>query len=331
MLLTDLNEVGFFEGTEKLLEIWFVGKSDDSNGDLRYIPRKELDNLLLIVDAKIISSTSNESIDAYVLSESSMFVSKNRLILKTCGITKLLDAVEPIIMLAKKYSGLEHIENFFYSRRIYLRPDEQRGQHKSFSDEAKFLNKIFVEGSAYVLGKEKGEEWYLYTLDQISRGELSSGDVTLEVLMSDLDENIMCQFTSEKFKNSQELAQSTGISAIIPGSIHDGQVFDPIGYSMNGLFKDSYHTIHVTPQPMCSYVSFETNLPLKDYTSLINRVLNVFKPNKFIITVMSNEHAPCGMAWSAVDHLNLDGYNWVDQQNHLLKNYSVAYEHYVRS
>lgn len=170
----------------------------------------------------------------------------------------------------------------------------------------------------------------MYTLDTCSDGVLASGDVTLEILMSDLDEDVMHQFTTTRFKDSQELADSTGISSIIPGSIHDGLVFDPIGYSMNGLFEESYHTIHVTPQPMCSYVSFETNLKQENYSSLINRVLKVFQPRKFIITLMSNEYALCGMAWETVHKLNLDGYHADDEQHHALKNYSMSYQHFVK-
>lgn len=44
--------------------------------------------------------------------------------------------------------------------------------------------------------------------------------------------------------------------------------------------------MHVTPEPECSYASFETNTPLKSYDSLINNVLRVFKPKRFVLTMM---------------------------------------------
>jgi len=47
-------------------------------------------------------------------------------------------------------------------------------------------------------------------------------------------------------------------------------------------------TIHITPEPECSYVSFESNIPLTSYTGLIQRVLNTFNPGKFIMTVFAN-------------------------------------------
>ena len=42
----------------------------------------------------------------------------------------------------------------------------------------------------------------------------------------------------------------------------DSFVFDPCGFSLNGLYKDYYWTIHVTPEDSCSYASFETTIPI---------------------------------------------------------------------
>lgn len=329
MKLTDLNEVGFFEGTEKLLEIWFTSDLiSASKCDLREIPRFELDNLLDIVNAEIVSATHNEHIDSYVLSESSMFISKNRFVIKTCGITKLLHSVKPVIELARKYARMEKVKNFFYSRRVYLRPDEQQGIHKHFKDEVKFLQNI-IPGTPYVLGQRETEQWYLFTMDNVSAG-IDKGDVTLEILMSDLDQEAMAHFSKMKHETSEEVIADTGIARIIPGSINDGLLFDPIGFSLNGLFKEYYYTIHVTPQPMCSYVSFETNVWKKNYEKLIDRVLSVFKPGSFIITLFSNKAAPCGEATQALERVCATGYKCDDQQNQCLKNYSLAYRYYVK-
>jgi S-adenosylmethionine decarboxylase len=107
-----MEEKFFFEGTEKLLEIWFSKSNEkySDKNDLRKIPRSDLESVLDLVNCKILSSTHNKDIDAYVLSESSCFITKKRFLLKTCGTTTLLYAVKPIIQLAQIYCGFDTID-----------------------------------------------------------------------------------------------------------------------------------------------------------------------------------------------------------------------------
>ncbi|KAK6017399.1 hypothetical protein OSTOST_17082 [Ostertagia ostertagi] len=62
----------FFEGAEKLLELWFANSSGRS-GSLRRIPRYELDAMLNIAQCKVLHSAHTEFIDSYVLSEKQPF------------------------------------------------------------------------------------------------------------------------------------------------------------------------------------------------------------------------------------------------------------------
>jgi len=48
-------------------------------------------------------------------------------------------------------------------------------------------------------------------------------------------------------------------------------------------------TIHITTKQEYSYVSFETNVPRSSYTELISKVLKTFQPEKFVLTMFSNE------------------------------------------
>uniref|UniRef100_A0A4W4E756 Uncharacterized protein n=1 Tax=Electrophorus electricus TaxID=8005 RepID=A0A4W4E756_ELEEL len=189
------NGAHFFEGTEKLLEVWF-SRQDETKGteDLRTIPRFEWDKLLENVHCLIISVTKTDRQEAYILSESSMFVSKRRFILKTCGTTLLLQALVPLLELAREYCGFDAIENFFYSRKNFMKPTHQEFPHRNFEEEVEFLSQIFPNGAAYCMGRLNSDCWYLFTLELPECWENNQADQTLEILMSDLDPAVMDQF-----------------------------------------------------------------------------------------------------------------------------------------
>ena len=69
------------------------------------------------------SRTSSAHVDAYVLSESSLFVYADRLVLKTCGTTRLLEAVPELLALAAGL-GLA-ARRCKYSRASFLVPEHQ--------------------------------------------------------------------------------------------------------------------------------------------------------------------------------------------------------------
>src|SRR3546814_1213581 len=58
---------------------------------------------------------------------------------------------------------------------------------------------------------------------------------------------------------------------------------------MNAILHGNYSTVHVTPEEVGSYASFETNAPLKTYSSTIRNTLNVFKPKRFVLTMFADD------------------------------------------
>ena len=50
-----------------------------------------------------------------------------------------------------------------------------------------------------------------------------------------------------------------------------------------------YVTIHITPEPEFSYVSFESNIPASSYLSMVTNILNTFNPGKFILTIFATK------------------------------------------
>uniref|UniRef100_A0A914VN07 S-adenosylmethionine decarboxylase proenzyme n=1 Tax=Plectus sambesii TaxID=2011161 RepID=A0A914VN07_9BILA len=305
----------YFEGAEKLLEIWF--HVEPTSKSLRVIPYNELTELLDLAHCQIISSRSNEKVDAYVLSESSCFVSDSRFILKTCGTTRLLDTVGRLLDLAREYCGLNSVLNVYYSRKNFARPELQIGPHGSFEHEIARLDDHFEDGAAYCMGSLKQDRWYLYTLHSPVAPQRNV-DHTLELLMTDLPEEVCALFTKEVCADGPECTKLAGIDKLVPpGTIIDETLFDPVGYSMNGLLphSDHYVTIHVTPEPEFSYVSFETNQDLWDLYKQANKVLDCFKPKKFQLTLFASDESPGAKA--SQQHLwerDIPGYRRTDLQ-----------------
>lgn len=78
-----------------------------------------------------------------ICSESSMFVSDFRIILKTCGTTRLLHIVGRILHLAKVYCNMENVISVFYSRKNFMHPERQPYPHSSFETEVDYLEEHF--------------------------------------------------------------------------------------------------------------------------------------------------------------------------------------------
>ena len=88
-----------------------------------------------------------------------------------------------------------------------------------------------------------------------------------------------------------QITINSGIRDLLPTATIQAHLFDPCGYSMNGLLFGAYYTIHVTPETECSYVSFETNVSMTEYTSLVKNVLGTFRPKRFTMTFLADEGA----------------------------------------
>ncbi|KAG4074945.1 hypothetical protein HA402_009370 [Bradysia odoriphaga] len=336
------SDMHFFEGVEKLLEIWFA-PTNQKSADLRKIPRSMWDALLKSVRCEIISFTRNEQIDAYVLSESSMFVSKRRWILKTCGTTTPLQCLEPLLAMAEQIAGFSDVEALFYSRKNFKRPDLQVSPHRGFEEEVALLDSFFDDGRAYCLGSVNRDCWYLYSLCR-GGGEMqrriedmnvqsTEPDQTIEILMTELDPQIMSIFTKEESASANEATERSGIHKLLPGMVIDDYLFEPCGYSMNGVSKTNgcYMTIHITPEPEFSYVSFESNVASSNYSDLIARVIETFQPGKFVVTILANKASPSFNASRNLDYANtiLD-WKRRDIQYCRLESYDLTYAHYCK-
>lgn len=284
---------GCFEGPEKNLEVCFKPGVGNPLG-CRQLTRSQLDLLCKQARCTILNKISNQHQDAYVLSESSLFVWPYKMILKTCGTTTLLRCL-PRLLEATQALGME-LEWVGYSRKNYFFPTDQYFPHSSFEQELSFLKShsrlsAKLNGSGYVLGSITADHWFVYVADQCSRPSYECHDRVMNIMMFDMDRDAAEMFYKKDGITAREMTRKSGIADLVPGAQIDDFSFEPCGYSMNAIAYGHYATIHVTPEPECSYASFETSTPLKSYDSLVNNVLRVFKPKRFVLTMMADDQA----------------------------------------
>jgi hypothetical protein len=94
------------------------------------------------------------------------------------------------------------------------------------------------------------------------------------------------EFLTQKFFFAVPAAQvttETGIRSLVPSADIDDYVFEPCGYSMNGIAGGGFITIHITPEDGFSYASVEVSgfdPTAYDPADMVSRILSIFKPGK---------------------------------------------------
>ncbi|XP_047340775.1 S-adenosylmethionine decarboxylase proenzyme-like [Impatiens glandulifera] len=331
-----ISPIGF-EGYEKRLEITFIEPSlfadPDGNG-LRSLTRSQIDEILGPAECTIVASLSNADVDSYVLSESSLFVYAYKIVIKTCGTTKLLLSIPPILKLADSISL--SVESVRYTRGSFIFPSAQVYPHRNFSEEVTVLNSYFGKlgfgGNAYVMGdSNKQQKWHVYSA---SVGSNRSYDpiYTMEMCMTGLDKEKASVFFKNNSHSAAVMTENSGIRKILPSSEICDFDFDPCGYSMNSIEGAAISTIHVTPEDGFSYASFEMvgyNPKEVNLEKLVERVYSCFGPSEFSISF----HADVSVEELEKNCvLDLKGYSVEEKSyNNLGMGGSVVYQKFAQS
>ena len=263
----------FFEGPEKKLELWV--RSPTIN--LRSFRRPFWTTVVQKAGAQILSSLSNDQCDAYLLSESSLFVYDRRLLMITCGRTNLVAAVPEI---ATRLS-VDDVDLLIYERKSQHFPEYQP---TNFFDDVRLLNRM-LPGSAFRYGDD--DEHHVFLFHHSRHGfRAAAQDSTLELLMYNWDPAVAGRFSEGSQRRRGPIRDESGVGHILSGYQIDDFAFEPMGYSLNAIRENTYYTVHVTPQPQGSYVSFETNHRFESETDrniCIQKLLGIFRPDSFDI------------------------------------------------
>lgn len=213
VLSANLDSTNAFEGPEKLLELWFWSSANacpDAAG-LRRVPLDQWIRILDLVNCKILLLKSGPAMDAYLLSELSLFVFPHKLILKTCGTTTTLACFDVLFDIVSSVVG-RNITSFdtfkvFYSRRLFMFPEKQTHVHRDWKNEVLLLNNYFHGGKSYVVGDFTSDDhWYLYMAGSGGPDRMhKEQDQTFEMLMTNLDPQCAQAFVTDRHPGQESV------------------------------------------------------------------------------------------------------------------------------
>ncbi|PIE03592.1 MAG: adenosylmethionine decarboxylase [Acidobacteria bacterium] len=260
----------FFEGSEKKVEIKFKDSIEPLRGKHAFWKK-----VVERSNADILSVLTGSSCDAYLLSESSLFVYNYAIIMITCGQTSLIHAVLSILDSLPQSS----VDLLVYQRKNEMFPQLQT---TSFQEDAETLNKV-IPGKLLSYGEDQGNQIKIFHSNHEYQPDKK--DVTLEVLMHNLDLDVCHLFYANR-QTPESIAAQLSLKSLLPGFHSDDFLFNPCGYSLNAINKHAYYTFHVTPEPTHSFASFETNYYFeKSPNQVIKQILNLFNPGHFMVAL----------------------------------------------
>ena len=292
-----------FEGVEKKVEL--VVTTDFPS--LRSMDRAILEEFVQAAGAQVISIASNQYCDAYLLSESSMFVYDDYLLMITCGCTGLINAVQKML----QHIPPESIALLFYERKKEYFPEQQAS---NFLEDVQRLQQ-WLPGQVVRVGDERHHGVQMFCTSRPYVPDRS--DSTLEVLMHDIAPQTAARFTESG------IIRRSVLDPLFPGFMIHDHVFSPVGYSRNAVRGEEYYTIHVTPEEAGSYVSFETNFDFRhDLNELVKKITRIFQPRTFDVLTFLPE---------GESRLSVDGYRLGDHVVRILSGYCVTYFQHIRA
>ena len=249
-----------FEGAEKKLEILF---SKEVN--LLKKPVRFWEKAVQACGADIISQMNVRGGASYLLSESSLFLWPRRLIMITCGRTRL---ARSFLRIRRGFSK-NSLDMVFFQRKNEFFPKEQPS---SFQEDVRRIQKK-LPGQSYRFGPLHGHHFFLFHSE--GRFRPTSSDHTLEILMYDsnwIGEGLDLQKTKEL---------KSRLFQIFPGFEMQDHFFNPPGWSVNGLRGEEYYTFHITPARPFFYASFETNAQKPSLSEIGEKILRLFAARVF--------------------------------------------------
>lgn len=250
----------FYEGTEKRLEIIV------KEMNLLQLPESFWEEMLAQAETIILSKIENQHICAYLLSESSLFVWQNRLLLITCGNTHLVKAAQ---FFQKKIAG-EEIQSLLFHRHQAVQPELQK---TTFIQDSLLLKTDLQGTTQHWRGQYQGD---LFFFGQLAEDPLNKKTILMlhglsGAFAKHLEAGTAC---------TGEIAATLAVKQFFPQLLIDQFTFTPKGYSLNAICAAHYLTIHITPEKLSTYLSLESSFAAYIIEPYRKHLIELFSPQK---------------------------------------------------
>lgn len=251
----------FYEGTEKRLEISI------KNFDLLQFPESFWNKMLHQAGAFILSQIDNADCKAYLLSESSLFIWHDKLLLITCGNTHLVKAAQYFQKKVLK----ENILSLLFHRHQPIQPHLQQS---NFTQDSKLLSTDLAGNTRHWRGSYQGDLFYF--INEHCRQQQTNKQILMcHGLHGQFAEKLQSGCASK-----EEIQETISLQRFFPQLQVDQFVFKPKGYSLNAIYGNEYVTIHLTPEKYSAYISVETSYMNKNAEDFIHHLHTIFQPTQ---------------------------------------------------
>lgn len=249
----------FYEGTEKRLLICTKSLNLFDFDDQFW------QQLVVNCGAEILSSIQNTQLKAYLLSESSLFVWQDKLLLITCGNTQLVKAA----LFLQQELTKQQISTLIFQRHQALKPQLQSS---NFQQDTLLLEKQF-NGQQQHWGDDYQGDLFVF-------GEISEKNITTQsiYMLHGLNGKLATKLQTETL-DKQQILEKLKLDVFFDDLIIDHFSFEPKGYSLNAICGENYLAIHLTPEQLSTYLSVETSFPALQCTDFITYLQQLFLPN----------------------------------------------------
>jgi S-adenosylmethionine decarboxylase len=250
----------FYEGTEKRLSI------ATKSVNLFDLAPHFWQQLVAQSGAEILSSIHTASVQAYLLSESSLFVWQDKILLITCGNTQLVKAA---LFIQQQFSK-QQINTLIFQRHQALQP---LLQDSSFEQDTLLLSAQFQGQQQHWDEDYKGD---LFVFGEISPDTFKTRNIYMfHGLRGDFAERLQKQGLDK-----QAILSELKLTYFFANLSVDHHSFEPTGYSLNAICDADYLTIHLTPEQQSTYLSIETSFNDSRCAVFIEYLMHLFSPLK---------------------------------------------------